>query len=83
MYDDLAAMGLPELAAFSRRDEVEYVDLAAKLYRDKDGYVRYAIGKSKDQRIKDDPGFARWMLGKDFSVSTLDAVKEELRRWNL
>lgn len=83
MYEDLVGMGIPELAAFSKRDDVEYIDLAAKIYRDSEGYARYSIGKSKDQRIKDDPGFARWMLGKDFAGNTLDAVREELGRWGL
>ncbi len=83
MYDDVAGLNLEELAKFSRREDVDYVDLAGKLYRDADGYVRYAFGKQKGQRLKDDPGFARWMLSKDFSGSTLDAVRAELGRWGL
>lgn len=83
MYDDLSAMDLAGLAAFSKRDDVDYIDLAGKLYRDPDGFIRYGFGKEKDKRLKDEPGFARWMLGKDFSGSTLDAVRDELGRFGL
>ncbi len=75
-------MSVEELAVFSKRDDVDYVDLAQKLYR-KDGFVYFGFGKQKDQRLKDEPGFARWMLSKDFSGSTLDAVRAELGRWGL
>lgn len=81
-HEDLAAMSIEELAVFSKRDDVDYVDLAQKLYR-RDGFVYYGFGKNRDQRLKDEPGFARWMLGKDFSGSTLDAVRVELERWGL
>jgi DNA polymerase-3 subunit epsilon len=79
-HEDLEAMELPALAQFSQRSDQDFVDLAGKLYRDAEGFVRYAFGKSKDARIADDPGFARWMLGKDFAGNTLDCVKAELRR---
>lgn len=82
MYEDLAAMDLAGVAQFSKRDEVEYIDLAGKLYL-KDGFVYYGFGKEKDKRLKDEPGFARWMLNKDFSGSTLDVVRAELGRWGL
>ncbi len=39
MYEDLAAMDFPTLAQFSRRDDVEYVDLACKLWRDPEGFA--------------------------------------------
>lgn len=83
MYEELRELDLAGLDAFSKRDEVEYIDLAGKLYRDSDGFARYSIGKSKDQRVKDDPGFARWMLNKSFCGNTLDAVRAELGRFNL
>ena len=83
MYEDLAVMDLAGIAQFSKRDDVDYIDLAAKIYRDPEGYARYAIGKSRDVRIKDDPGFARWMLNRDFAGNTLDAVRAELGRFGL
>ncbi len=83
MYEELREMDLAGLDAFSKRDEVQYIDLAGKLYRDADGFARYSIGKSKDVRLKDDPGFGRWMLGKSFCGNTLDAVRAELGRWGL
>ena len=60
-YDDLRAMNLDELAAFSAGDR-KIADLAGKMYRDADGDLRYAFGKARDVKVKDDPGFAHWML---------------------
>ncbi len=79
-YPDLAAMDIAELAKFSTLGEFEVVDLAGKLHRDADGFVCYSFGKSKGVRIVDDPGFADWMLSKDFSGSTKDAILAEFER---
>lgn len=85
-YKDLAAMAsihenaTEELARFSRMED--RVDLAGKIVRDKDGDPVYNIGKSKGVKVKHDPSFARWMLGKDFSVQTklvLEKILDSIR----
>lgn len=82
-YEDLAAMDVGALAAFSRRGDKDYVDLAGKLYRDSDGDLRYGFGKPKDVKVKDDPGFGYWMRGKDFAGNTMEVLMVELKRWGL
>lgn len=79
-HPDLDAMTVDELSVFSRHGEYIYADLAGKLYLDADGDLRYAFGKAKDKKVRDDPGFGRWMLKKDFPGSTLDALEIELDR---
>jgi len=54
------------------------VDFAGKLKLDEDGEVVYAIGKSKGVRVKDDPGFGKWMLKNDFPNQTKRILKELL-----
>ena len=74
-------IGFEEMAALSIRDADKLpIDLAGKLYRDKDGDACYSFGKSRGMKVKDDTGFAYWMLGKDFSESTKEALREELDR---
>lgn len=79
-YADLSAMSVSELAAFSRMSELDPVDLAGKLYRDKEGFACYAFGKHKDVRVVDQPGYARWMASASFPSSTLDALELELNK---
>lgn len=81
-YPDLDAMDLPTLAASSKMDD--RIDLAGKLVRDKDGDAVYAFGKSKGVKVRDDLGYADWMLKSDFSQQTkiaLRAVIKEIREW--
>lgn len=73
-YPDLAAMDLSTLAEFSQADEVKYADLAGKLYYDGDGHICYAFGQHKDCKVKDQIGFAKWCLSKDFHGSTKDVL---------
>lgn len=67
-YPDLQKLPAKELADFSRFDD--RIDLAGKIVRDKDGDPSYAIGKAKGKKVKDDPGFAYWMLDRDFPMNT-------------
>jgi len=83
-YGELQTKSVAELAQFSKFDN--RVDLAGKLVFDKDGNPVYNIGKSKGVKVKDDPSFGHWMLGKDFSAQTkmvlqkiLEAIKKEDR----
>jgi DNA polymerase-3 subunit epsilon len=77
MYPDIGST-VDQLAAYSTPENA--VDFAGKLYRDSDGDVRYSIGKAKDVKIKNDPGFGRWMLDKDFTSDTKNCVRAELAR---
>jgi DNA polymerase-3 subunit epsilon len=75
--------GIEDLAAaavLSRRDDFEIVDLAGKLYRDADGDVRFAFGKQRGKKVREEIGFASWMLSKDFPGSTKDAIRREFDR---
>ena len=53
-------------------------DLSGKLYRDSEGVVRYNFGKDKDKSVRDEPGFARWMLNQSFPKETKDKIKQVL-----
>jgi DNA polymerase III subunit epsilon len=85
-YPDLKDMDLATLAAFSRvhsDDGRTSVDLAGKLYRDKDGDVRYAFGKARDRKVSQDPGFGQWILRQcnpPFPGSTVEALQSEFER---
>lgn len=82
-YPDLDAMPLDQIAAFSQISEQRYADLAGKLYFDADGDVCYAFGKHKDRKVKEEPGYAEWMISRDFPGSTcevLGTVLEDLYR---
>ena len=79
-YSDLSGMSIGELAAFCQMEENPRIDLAGRLVRGKDGDAIYAFGPKKGSKVKDDIGFARWMLGKDFSRNTKIAVERELDR---
>lgn len=75
-HEDIAAMDLAGMASFSQISEQKYADLAGKLYFDAEGFICYAFGKRKDQRVKDEPGYADWMLNKaDFPGSTCDVLR--------
>lgn len=80
-YPDLCGMTEDELARYSTHGDVEYADLAGKLYRDKDGDLRYAFGKVKDVKVRDDMGYGRWMLNKaNFPGNTNDVLEAEMQR---
>lgn len=76
-YDDLAAMSLDELHLFCQYDP-NAVDLAGKITRDEDGDYAYGFGKHKGEKIKDQPGYAIWMLGSNFPANTLDWINKIL-----
>jgi DNA polymerase-3 subunit epsilon len=79
-YPDLDAMPLAELAVYSTMGDYAPVDIAGKLGRDKDGDCVYLFGKSRGVKVRDDPGFGRWMLQRDFPGSTLEALNAEFDR---
>jgi DNA polymerase-3 subunit epsilon len=75
-YTDLQQMSLEGLATFSRFDD--RIDLAGKIIKGKDGRPTYTIGKVRGVAVEDDPGFAYWMLGKDFSANTKAVLRKIL-----
>jgi len=53
-------------------------DLNGSLYVDKDRIIRYGFGKDVNLSVVDNPGFANWMLGKDFPAETKIKIKQLL-----
>lgn len=80
MFSALEGIGAGALAILSNMAERPPADLAGKLYRDGNGDLRYAFGKHRDTKVRDETGFAHWMLGKDFPGNTLDVLYAELKR---
>jgi hypothetical protein len=77
LYDDLAEMNVEQLAEFSNLDKEPGVDLARKIYIDKDGDYAYGMKSKQGVKVKDDQSFGQWMLSKDFPNNT----KMHLRRF--
>lgn len=80
-YEDVGAMDLADLAALSIRGDKQPADLAGKFYRDADGDLRYAFGKCRDVKVRDDVGFGYWMMRQTsppFPGNTCDVLQEEL-----
>lgn len=73
-YPDLDLMTLDDLTAFSHHEE--RLDLAGKIVIGPDGRPTYTIRRVRGVAVEDDPGFAYWMLDRDFSENT----KQVLRR---
>lgn len=65
-YEDVGAMTMSELDAYSTLDEMPRVDLAGKLVRDAEGFAVYNFGKAKGRRVRDDRGFGWWMMRQDW-----------------
>ncbi len=79
-YEELQGKSIEEIHEFCKMDT--RVDLAGKIIKDADGDYIYAIGKSKGVKMKNDLGFAEWMLAQDFfTKNTKDVIlkiKEEI-----
>lgn len=60
--------------------ELPRIDLAGVLVRDANGDAIYTHKKQKGVRLKDDPGYAEWILSKDFSQNTKLAIRIEFQR---
>ena len=74
---DLEQQTVEEIDLMLQADKIR-VDLAGKLYKDSEGVVKYAFGKDKDKSIKEEPGFAKWMLNQSFPKETKDKIKQIL-----
>lgn len=80
-WPELSRTPEEDLARMSNFGDRDYADLAGKLYRDADGDLRYAFGKAKDVKVRDDIGYANWMLNKaSFPGNTNDVLEAELDR---
>lgn len=67
-YPDLDKMTIEQLSDYSQYPGA--IDLAGKLMIDEDGDPCFNVGKNKGEKIKDNPGFAYWMLEHDFPLET-------------
>lgn len=60
--------------------EMPRIDLAGVIVRNEAGDAIYSHKTNRGTRLIDDPGYARWILGKDFSENTKAVIREELRK---
>ena len=77
-YPDLADMSAEALDEFCREGRV-YADLDGKIEILPNGDAVYAFGKDQGKVIRDNPGFAVWMLKNDFSSSTKKYIRDVLK----
>lgn len=75
-YEDLSAMSIEQLNDFCG-GKIR-VDLAGTIVLNDDGIAVYNIGKDKGFSVKQHPGFAKWMLDKDFTTNTKNIIKKLL-----
>lgn len=73
-YEDLRTVD--QIAAYCTNPRA--VDLAGKIVLNDAGIPVYAIGKDKDLSVVQHPGFARWMLDKDFPTNTKNVIRSLL-----
>jgi DNA polymerase-3 subunit epsilon len=76
-YADLGQMDRQELHDFCQGDE-KRVDLAGKIVLNATGVPVYSFGKDKGKSIKNNPGFAIWMLKNSFPTETKNHLKKLL-----
>ncbi len=77
-HDDLRTMSSVDLATYSRFNDGRMADAAGKLYWSDSGDLHYAFGKNRGVKVKDDPGFGRWILSRDFPGSTREVLEKYL-----
>ena len=75
-HDELRPMSIEQLASESMFEK--RFDLAGLIVEGKDGRPAYNIGKAKGTAVADDPGFGRWMMGRDFPTQTIMVLRELL-----
>lgn len=78
-YPDLGAMDRAKLAEFSRFDD--RLTLDGKIVKGPDGSPTYNFGKNKGVRVKDDLGFAYWILGRDFPTQTRMVLRKIVNQY--
>lgn len=76
--EDLARQTVPTRKIGGK--ELLQIDLAGTIVRNENGDAVYAHKTNRGVLLKEDPGYARWILGKDFPENTKLAIKMELKR---
>ena len=70
-FPQLAGKSIEEIAELSKFDQQKAaLTLDGKIIKGPDGDPVFNFGKSKGVKVKDDIGFAEWILGKDFPANT-------------
>lgn len=77
-WDRLQGLSIEELAKLSAYDR-PFADPAGHLHLI-DGVICYAHRKVRGVPVEDDPGYARWILDRDFPASTKRVLVRELER---
>lgn len=66
----------PEQIDLLLQGERTRVDFAGKMYKDKEGVVRWAFSKNVDKPVLADTGFINWVMSNDFPKDTKNKIKE-------
>lgn len=78
-YPALRGKTAEELALLSNHGR-RRADPAGKLGYDDAGRLVYAFGAHRGKPVAEEPGYARWMLSKDFPPATCHLLAKELAR---
>ena len=81
MYPEIAAMDLNQLHDFCIAGK-KTLDLAGKIGINEQGQAIYAFGKDIGKTVKENPGFAQWMLKNDFPKETKNIITQLLSTKN-
>lgn len=68
------------LAAVSKYEDENRIDLAGKLTRDKDGDACFQVGSPRGRKVRNDMSFGGWMLAKDFPQQTKIVLAEIMNK---
>ncbi len=79
MYPELATMDINQLHDFCS-DGKKTLDLAGKIGINANGEAYYTFGKAINKLVRNDTGFANWMLKNDFSNDTKNVVTQLLKK---
>lgn len=82
-YQDIGQMNVAALAEFSSAEEfrgkpAKRLDLAGYIIEDSEGIARFTLKKVRGVAVKDDFGFANWMLKNTFPSDTKNVIKKIL-----
>lgn len=81
VHESLQGKTIDEIHDYCSSNE-KRADLAGKILIDEDGDYIYNIGDDKGKKVKNNIGFANWMLGKNFTMQTknvLSRILEEIQ----
>ncbi|MCY4121889.1 MAG: 3'-5' exonuclease [Acidobacteria bacterium] len=75
-----AMAGAASVAELHAEGNPKMVDVAGKFIRDEQGRITFGFGKHRGDPVDAHPDFLDWMLGKNFTQSTLAVARAELHR---